>query len=276
MKTENVQKLLLIGKIILSIITFYALHVLAENFPLGEVSTGLVFWVLGGSNILIGLAFLVLFVKIIDREKTITAAWFSPQRHVKEFFIGGLLGSICIMLGFLIIINFNWSQVEIGYLRINYLLGTLFLFLCVGFLEELFFRGYVLRKLLEKFSPLVSLLFSSLAFSLIHFISQKIAILPMINIFFIGLLLGILFIKAKNIWIVTGFHFLWNYVQAILGFNVSGGEYPSILYLNFEHMNLFNGGEFGFEGSCVCTIIVLLTICFYYKKLDRGLLSTNR
>ena len=270
MKTENKKRLLLLGKVILSIITFCGLHLLFWPIPLDAVSTRLSFWVLGGINVFIGFAFLVLFVKVIDKEKLISSDWFSPKNRVKEFFIGGLFGCIFIVLGFLIIINLNWSQVSTEYLRLDYLLGVFFMFLCGAFLEELFLRGYVLRKLLERFSIVFSLSLSSLLFSLLHFITSEVAILPMINIFLIGLLLGLLFIKTKNIWLVTGFHFLWNYVQSILGFNVSGGgDYPSILYLNFDHMNLFNGGEFGFEGSYVCTIIVLLAVCFYYKKHDR-------
>jgi len=269
MKTENKKRLLLLGKVILSIITFYSLHILFWSIPLDAVSTRLSFWVLGGINVLIGFSFLVIFVKVIDREKLLFSDWFSPKNRIKEFFIGGLLGSICIFLGFLIIINLNWNQVATGYFRLDYLLGVLFYWLCGAFLEEVYLRGYLLRKLLENFSPLISLSLSSLIFSLSHFITSEIAILPMINIFLIGILLGLLFIKTKNIWLVTGFHFLWNEVQSILGFNVSGGEYPRILYLNFESMNLFNGGDFGFEGSYVCTIIILLALCFLYKKSNR-------
>ena len=269
MNIENKKRFRLLGKVILSIITYCILHILCQFIPLDAVSTRLSFVVEGGLNILTGLIFLALFVKVIDREEIITSDWFSPQNRVKDFFVGGLLGSICIFLGFLIIINLNWSQVETGYLRLDYLLGCFFLFLCGAFLEELFLRGYVLRKLLEKFSPIVSLTLSSLIFSLLHCFNAEVTILSIINIFLGGLLLGILFIKSKNIWLVTGFHFLWNYVQAILGFNVSGGEYPSILRLNFESMNLFNGGDFGFEGSYVCSIILLLALCFYYKKSNR-------
>ena len=276
MKIENKKRLLLLGKIILSIITFCGLDLLYDFIPLDSISTRLLFVVDGGFDILIGLIFLVLFVKVIDREKIITSDWFSLQNRVKDFFIGGLIGSICIFLGFLIIINSNWNQVETGYLRFDYLLGSLFLFLCVAFLEESVFRGYMLRKLLEKFSPIVSLTLSSLIFSLLHCFNEEITILSIINIFFIGLLLGMLFLKTKNIWLVVGLHCLWNYVQSILGFNVSGGEYPRVLYLNFEHMNLFNGGYFGFEGSYVCTIIILWALCFSYKKNNRLLFPKSR
>ena len=274
MKTENKKRLFLFGKVILAIITSFVLGrlfsiVIEFIIPSNSISTPILFLVGGGHQILTGLTFIVLFVKIIDREKIFTSNWFSPQNRVKDFFIGGLLGSICILLGFLMIINLNWSQVEIAPLRLYFLLSSFFTLLCGAFFEELVFRGYVLRKLLEKFSPIISLSFCSLIFCLLHCFNDDVTVLSIVNIFLASLLLGILFIKTKNIWLVTGFHFLWNYVQAFLGFKVSGEDYPTILYLNFESMNLFNGGDFGFEGSYVCSIILFLAICFYYKKLDR-------
>ena len=274
MQTENKQRLLLLGKVILSsIITLVALIVIDLIvflfIPENAISTPLLFVVVGGLNILAGLITIAMFVKVIDKEDIFTSDWFSLQNGVKDFFIGGLLGCICIFLGFLIIININWNQIEIAPLKINSLLGSFFMFLCVAFFEELVFRGYVLRKLLERFSPAISLSLSSLIFCLLHCFNPDITILSIINIFLAGLLLGMLFIKTKNIWLATGFHFLWNYVQSILGFNVSGMELPSILHLNFED-NLFNGGHFGFESSYVCIIILLVALCFYYKKTTEG------
>ena len=272
MQAINKQRLLLLGKIILFLITFIIIGLLCsiiiELIPLNKICTPLSFVIYGGTDLLIGFATLALFVKVIDKEKLISSDWFSLRSHVKDFFISGLFGGICILLGFLIIINLNWHQVETQPLRMNYLLGSCFMVLCGAFLEEVIFRGYLLRKLIEKFSPFVSLTLSSLLFVGLHCLNYGITFLSIINIFLAGLLLGMLFLKTKNIWLTVGFHFLWNYVQAILGFNVSGGDLlPSIISLNFENANLFNGGNFGFEGSYVCSIILLLlTLYFYYKN----------
>ena len=272
MQTKNKQRLLLLGKVILSLITFlvvgFLCSIIMEFFiHRNEIYTPLLFVIDGGINILTVFVTLALFVKVIDKEKLISSDWFSLRNRVKDFFIGGLLGSICIFCGFLIIININWHQVETAPLRLIYLLSSFFLILCGAFLEEALFRGYMLRKLLEKFSPFFSLTLNSLVFVGLHCINPDITFLSIINIFLASLLLGMLFFKTGNIWLVVGFHFLWNCVQSILGFNVSGGEHPSILFLNFESDNLFNGGYFGFEGSYVCSIILLLlTLYFYYKK----------
>ena len=270
MQKDNKQRLFLVGKVILFIITFLALKLLClivvGTIPSNAISTPLLFILFGGVDILAGLTILVLFVKAIDREKVITSDWFSFQNRIKDFIIGGLFGFACVSLGFLIIINLNWSQVGTESLRLNYLAGSFFMVLCGAFLEEVVFRGYVLRKLLERFSAIISISLSSLLFSLLHCFIAEVSFLSIINIFLAGLLLGILFLKTRNIWIVVGFHLFWNFVQSILGFNVSGEEYPSILSLNFEDSNLFNGGDFGFEGSYICSIILLLVLSYLCNK----------
>jgi membrane protease YdiL (CAAX protease family) len=142
--------------------------------------------------------------------------------------------------------------------------------LCGAFLEEVFFRGYVFRKLLEKFPPFVSLTLSSFIFVGLHCINPGITFLSVLNIFLAGLLLGLLFLKTGNIWLAVGFHLFWNYIQSILGFDVSGMGLPSVISLNFEYANSFNGGYFGFEGSYVCSIILLLlTLYSFCKKINK-------
>ena len=271
MQADNKQRLFLVGKVILFIIlTFLALKLLCliviGSIPSNAVSTPLLFILLGGLDILAGLTILALFMKAVDKEKIITSDWFSLQNRAKDFFTGGLLGFACVSLGFLIIINLNWSQVETESLRLNYLAASFFMVLCGAFLEEIVFRGYVLRKLLERFSVIISISLSSLLFCLLHCFNEEVSLLSIINIFLAGLLLGMLFLKTRNIWLVVGFHLFWNYAQSILGFNVSGEEYPSILSLNLESMNLFNGGNFGFEGSFVCSIILLLVLSYLCNK----------
>lgn len=273
MQVKSKQRLLLFGKIILFLITLIVLFLLCsiilEIIPRNEIYTPLWFLIEGGFNLFIGFAILALFVKVIDKEKLIYSGWFSLKSRVKDFFLGGLYGSICVFIGFLIIINLNWHQVETAPLRILFLSSSFLTLLCGAFLEEALFRGYMLRKLLEKFSPFVSLTLTSLIFVGFHCSNPDITFLSIINIFLASFLLGMLFIKTGNIWLVVGFHLFWNYLQSLLGFNVSGSDYPSLLFLNFESENLFNGGYFGFEGSYVCSIILLLALMIMNENLQK-------
>jgi membrane protease YdiL (CAAX protease family) len=88
--------------------------------------------------------------------------------------------------------------------------------------EELFFRNYLLRRLLEKYKPIKAIIVSSLLFAFIH--------VPLVSLFFEfmdfsfhhayialfgGLIAGILFYKSKSIIPSIIFHVFWNLTSYI-------------------------------------------------------------
>lgn len=89
--------------------------------------------------------------------------------------------------------------------------------------EELFFRNYLLRRLLEKNKPIKAIIISSLLFAFIH--------IPFVSLFFEfmdfsfhhayialfgGLIAGISFYKSKSIVPSIIFHVFWNLTSYIL------------------------------------------------------------
>jgi len=73
-------------------------------------------------------------------------------------------------------------------------------------IEEIIFRSYWLTYLYEKTSFTKSLIISSLGFSLAHFYSE----IPLIYPFLLGLFLGWIYLKFKNIYVCIVFHILYN------------------------------------------------------------------
>ncbi len=73
-------------------------------------------------------------------------------------------------------------------------------------LEEMFFRKFLLKKLLEKNVFLTALLTSSLLFSLIHWETP----LNLIPAFLFGIISGIIFLKTGRIFYSILLHFLYN------------------------------------------------------------------
>jgi hypothetical protein len=69
------------------------------------------------------------------------------------------------------------------------------------------------------------------------------------------------YIFTKNLWFGIFFHFGWNFFQgSVLGYNVSGTgieQGSSILQQTVIGEKFFTGGNFGFEGSVICTILSL-------------------
>lgn len=73
-------------------------------------------------------------------------------------------------------------------------------------MEELIFRFFWLNKLNDKYSIFLSILISSLGFSISHFFSDIGLIYP----FLFGILIGYSFLKFKNIYLCIIFHIFYN------------------------------------------------------------------
>jgi membrane protease YdiL (CAAX protease family) len=151
----------------------------------------------------------------------------------------------------------------------NKFLMSIVLFAGVSIFEEVVFRGYLLKNLLESFNPYVALFISSIFFSLIHGSNPNVTTLGLCNIFLAGFFLGASYVFTKNLWFPIALHFSWNFFQSMFGFKVSGLDSYSIIEFTIPKNNLLNGGEFGFESSYLSIIVLILGIFIiwnYFKN----------
>lgn len=122
---------------------------------------------------------------------------------------------------------------DTGVLRIwesaDWATGTalvLFISIAPGFAEELFFRGYIQRRLLARYSPWVAILVTSFVFGLFHVMPAAFMLA-----FTLGIWLGVLAWRTGSIWPGALCHAAvngtWNAVQIggrLLGFDMSGEQ----------------------------------------------------
>nr|WP_325288004.1 CPBP family intramembrane glutamic endopeptidase [uncultured Bacteroides sp.] len=155
------------------------------------------------------------------------------------------------------------------------LLGTLLLFLLVAVTEEVMLRGFVLgRMLVGGMNRFVALFLSSALFSAMHLFNPNFALLPFVNILLAGCLLGASFLYTRNLCFPIALHWFWNWMQGpVLGYEVSGmNSSESLLTLRLTGSDLLTGGSFGFEGSLLCTVLLVvgtLAIIGYYERRGR-------
>ena len=141
--------------------------------------------------------------------------------------------------------------------------------LIVAFYEEIVFRGYILNNLMESFNRWVALLLSAVLFTVFHLDNPGINIIPSINIFLAGILLGINYIYTKNLWFAILFHLGWNFFQGpVLGYKISGVNLPTLLQTELKGDLLLTGGDFGFEGSFFCTGLIVIAILLLYRLYE--------
>lgn len=206
------------------------------------------------------LSFLLVFLfrKIIDK-RSFESIGFNTNHLVPDALIGFAAGTFLVCTGALIIYLLN----QIEWIDIAFNGGNLFISL--GFLamialsEELVFRGYVLRNLMKSFNKWLALFISAVLFTMVHLTNSGIAPVGLLNTFLGGLVLGITFILTRTLWMPVFFHLGWNLVQGpVMGFQVSGLSFDSILSMDTGSNELITGGNYGFEGSITCTMLLII------------------
>ncbi len=212
----------------------------------------------------------LVWMKYLDKYP-ISGMGFSLRGRGRDMVWGTLLACLLYLIAYPVILS--WGHAEIAGVEwdIPALVYWLLIFFIGAFAEEIMCRGYVLRRLMyTRLNRFVALAISSALFSLLHFLNPHTGFVPFLNLFIAGLMLGAAYLYTHNLWFPTFLHTFWNWIQgSVLGFNVSGttSRY-SLIDLNIREDNLLNGGGFGFEGSLLCTFLMLVVtggIIWYYE-----------
>ena len=251
---------------------FGVLVLLLLGYDLTEISSNVmnesVMIIIEYSGLFIVIIMIWLFMKFIDKQPLIEIG-FQTQGRLKEINYGILFGLFIMAFAFVFLSTIG-EIVFLSYsLDFNQILLSIALFIGVSFFEEIIFRGYMLKNLLESFNPFIALLISSLFFSLIHASNPNVTSLGLCNIFLAGIFLGVSYVFTKNLWFPIALHFSWNFFQAMFGFKVSGLDSYSIIEFMIPYNNMINGGEFGFESSILSIIVLFIgtiIIWNYFKK----------
>ena len=249
-----------------------AIIIFSLGFDLSSMSSGIidlkVMIILEYIMLLVMTLMLFLFMKYIDKQPFFHIG-LQTNGRLKEFNYGIAVGFL-IMASAYLFLYFTGEITFEGY-NFNYgkILLSIVLFAGISLFEEIIFRGYLLKNLLESFNPLVALFISSILFSLIHGSNPNVTTIGLINIFLAGFFLGVSYVFTKNLWFPVALHFSWNFFQSMFGFRVSGLDSYSIIEFSIIENNLLNGGEFGFESSILSIGILIIgtyLIFKYFKK----------
>ena len=189
----------------------------------------------------------------------------------KPFGVGLLFGILSITVVFIVILLTGNGYVETWEPRFtaNTLLYV-FVFIIVGFAEEILARGYYMSVLRQTKSMPLVVFVSAIMFSLMHMMNNAFNVIPFINITLAGLLFTYMYLKSGSIWMSIGYHITWNYFQGcVYGFPVSGIDSKGIISTQYASDTILNGGAFGPEGGLIVTAVILLGFVFvrwYYRK----------
>jgi len=218
--------------------------------------------------------------KIIMRSPLSHMGLDSFKRHIKELIIGLSIGAVSISVVFFAIVLSGNAKVESWIPHFSFdTIIYLFLFILVGFAEEIYGRGFIMSTLRQTRSVPVIVIVSSIIFALLHSGNSGIGILPYINLTLVGLFFAYIYLKSGNIWMCIGYHITWNYFQGnVYGFPVSGMDTKGIITTMYEKNNIINGGQFGPEGGLLVTVVILIGFLFvniFYQNSNYDFLASE-
>lgn len=201
----------------------------------------------------------VIFLKYIDL-RPVGELGMSIKGRWKDCFAGIAFAAVLYAIGFTISLALGAVEVTDIIPNIAALTGTFLVYFVAAAMEEIMIRGYIQGRLMTKMNKFLAMVIASLIFSAMHLPNPNIGIFPLFNLFLAGLLLGASYLYTRNLWFPIFLHTAWNWLQgSVLGYEVSGIKvFPSLLQLRLPEENLINGGHFGFEGSIICTILMII------------------
>lgn len=226
--------------------------------------------------LIIGVPLIFLAIKFLWRRNF---EWMRLQFNYKKLILGltlGLLLPLVILqvLNLMGCANISWSSIELQSEELIIILGYGCVAIFTGIVEEVVFRGMVVREFAQKYGWVIAAVIGGVLFGLPHLITmlQDISLINMLQILLASIIVSFLFvamyIRTHSLWFPIGFHIAWNFcLKGILGVTMSGSD-AKAGFLNIELTGspLLTGGSFGIEASFV-SILVYFILAFMFFKL---------
>jgi uncharacterized protein len=128
--------------------------------------------------------------------------------------------------------------------------------------EEVAFRGYPYRRLIEGVGPAAATIGMSLLFGVVHFFNPGATWTSVLVTMVAGLLLSVAWLRTHGLWMGWGLHFAWNACIGVLfGLPVSGiNSFASVVQTRaFGRLSL-TGGDYGPEGAVFTAVVLLIGV----------------
>ncbi len=145
--------------------------------------------------------------------------------------------------------------------------------------EEMIFRGYAFQLLIQKIGPFATILPVAAIFGLTHASNPHASLLGVVNTFLWGVVLGVGFLRSRDLWLPIGLHLGWNLVLPLFGVNLSGLTIDvTRYYYRWDLLPVWSGGDYGPEGGLLATIFVVALFLALLKvpiRAQRAAIAQN-
>ena len=186
-----------------------------------------------------------------------------------------LLGGMIPTAFFLVLFETNQiANLEAQSLPLMPLLQFVLTFLLIALIEETAFRGYILRKLLYRFSPWAAIATSATIFAMYHLLNPGISYPMIASIWLGGIVLGQLYVSTRNLTAPIAFHFAYNFFLAtVLGIPILNTKPLAFITWQF-HAN--NHGVWVQWAPSMLLVLAVLYLAGRAPRIGIAALDTTR
>jgi membrane protease YdiL (CAAX protease family) len=199
-------------------------------------------------------------------------------RWIRHLILGLTIGAITLLLalGLAMVLTgttfeFSTSATEDIFRSLAISAGV---FALAATAEEVLFRGYILQTFARSGLAWFAIILTAIFFVVVHLGNPEAGLLSSLNTALAGIWFGVAYLKTRDLWFVTGVHFIWNWLQgSVFGIEVSGltaiAPHPVMREIETGPAWI-SGGPYGLEGGVVATIAILIsTIAIYFLPILR-------
>jgi membrane protease YdiL (CAAX protease family) len=206
------------------------------------------------------------FVRLLEKRPVDELA----ARPAPVEFASGLLVGLAMTCGVAAIL---WSAGVLQFAGVTGagLLAPLAEMTLAAVLEEVLFRGVLLRILVGWLGVWKAFVISCLLFGLAHLQTEGFSAAAFVGIVLAGALLSAAYLLRGRLWLPIGLHLAWNFTTtAIFGLSAPGsGNAPGYLRTTVAGPDWITGGSFGVEASLV-TLVVTAAVAAALLALRHG------
>jgi len=172
------------------------------------------------------ITFILIFL-IIGKEWKSDEFWNISKIKASPILLCILLGAAlnAFTISIVSMLPHSWQRQPIdGMIGDNIIIEIIGLALLVPILEEIIFRGIVLKRLTKTMKLQVALILQALIFAVIHF-----NLLQGTYAFILGIIIGAVYIRFDSIWYAVALHVIYNSTSIII-IHIAGDSELNLLY----------------------------------------------
>lgn len=236
-----------------------------------------------GSQIALALAITIsvfLARRFLDKSSFASLGLRLSRQAIADILVGMLItflmmGAIYLamyLLGWAHFLGFAWQEdppaVVLGQVLLHF-----FVFVLVGWNEELLSRGYHLQTIASGTTLFWGVVISSSIFGLLHLGNPNASWTSAAGIFLAGVFLAWGYVCTGQLWLPIGLHLGWNFFEGVVfGFPVSGLEVYPLMRIVVDGPKLWTGGAFGPEAGLIILPALLIgagMISLYSRQIKK-------